>query len=142
MKQLTPEQAAAILINPVPPSKEIGGCAEEAGNDQAPLAADLRGKFARLYYENFPKSYTADEVAAYFMVSPFSARPRVSELHKAGLIKKSSERRRNRSNQMAAAWIGTALLVGEEAVAIAEGRPYQRSLETSSLIVPSVGGAA
>ncbi|WP_051448267.1 hypothetical protein [Bradyrhizobium sp. WSM1417] len=102
------------------PSKERGGCSEEAGIQKAPVAADQRGQIAQFFFKNFPQGFTADEVAAHLKFSPFSARPRISDLHQVGLIRKTSERRRNRSAMTASVWVATALLVGQDAVRAAE----------------------
>lgn len=133
---MTPEKLAETLLNQVPGSKEKGGASQDAGNEIAPVAADLQRKFARHFHDNFPRGFTADEIGACFRASPLSARPRISELHKAGLIKKTAERRRNRSTMTAAVWIATALLVGERAVAAAEGRPYQENLADTPPLAP------
>ncbi|MGY4237307.1 DNA-binding transcriptional regulator LsrR (DeoR family) [Bradyrhizobium sp. USDA 4449] len=123
MKRVDPEQLVRDLwgLKKTLGSKEKGGASEDAAKAVAPLAADQRGRFAKFYYDTFPSGWTADEVAAQFNVSPFSARPRISELHQVGLIKKTNERRRNRSCQTATVWVATELLVGERAVAAAEG---------------------
>lgn len=104
----------------VPGSKEKGGASCDAAAKIAPIAADQRGQIARFFFETFPSGHTADEVAAHFRVSPLSARPRISELYQVGLIRKTGERRRNRSTMSAAVWTATALLVGEDAVRAAE----------------------
>ncbi|SFO74166.1 hypothetical protein SAMN05216330_104447 [Bradyrhizobium sp. Ghvi] len=122
MKRVDPEQLVRDIWNLAcgpypdrPGAKERGGTSEESANAIAPLAADLRGKFAKHFFETHPLTWTADECADRFQVSPFSARPRISELRNAGLIKPSGERRRNRtSTHFATAWIATDLLVGTD----------------------------
>lgn len=47
---------------------------------------------------------TADEVASLLERTPFSIRPRVAELAKAGLIVDSGYRRRNESGKSAIVW--------------------------------------
>lgn len=104
----------------IPGSKEKGGASCDAAAKIAPIAADQRGQIARFFFETFPNGHTADEVAAHFRVSPLSARPRISELYQVGLIRKTGERRRNRSTMSAAVWAASALLVGEDAFRAAE----------------------
>lgn len=124
MKPITPEQLAhgifGLGCGPYPErpgSKERGGESEKAANAIAPIAADLRGKGARLFFDGYPAGFTADEVASQLRVSPFSMRPRITELYQAGLIRKSDERRRNRSLMTATVWIATEVLVGERTIA-------------------------
>lgn len=47
---------------------------------------------------------TADEIATDLGVSVLSIRPRVSELHKQGLIEKTGKRRKNSSGMSAHVW--------------------------------------
>lgn len=47
---------------------------------------------------------TADECAARLGLSPFSARPRFSELRNMGLISDTGQRRRNSSGRSATVW--------------------------------------
>lgn len=54
-------------------------------------AATLRDKVEAFYATG--RTGTADEVAAYLGESPFSLRPRVSELFRQGLIERTGERR-------------------------------------------------
>lgn len=47
---------------------------------------------------------TADEIAAELGESPFSIRPRVTELSKQGLITRTGERRKSCNGRMSAVW--------------------------------------
>jgi hypothetical protein len=48
---------------------------------------------------------TADEVAQRLKLSPLTARPRVAELNKLGLIRDSGIRRKNHSGRTAIVWV-------------------------------------
>jgi hypothetical protein len=51
--------------------------------------------------------YTADEAGAILGISPFSCRPRCTELAEQGLIRDSGHRRLNASGVSAIVWVGT-----------------------------------
>ena len=54
-----------------------------------------------------PGGLTADEIAADLGESVLSIRPRVSELHRLGMIEKTKVRRRNASGMSASVWRAT-----------------------------------
>ncbi len=53
-------------------------------------------------------SLTADEIAARLYRTVLSIRPRVSELHDAGLVRETEQRRANASGRMAVVWTLTS----------------------------------
>lgn len=79
--------------------KEQGGCSEEAAATVD--AATLRGAVLRVLRR---ENLTADEVACKLSLSPLAIRPRCSELFAKGLIRKTEERRCNRSGKRATVW--------------------------------------
>jgi predicted ArsR family transcriptional regulator len=52
-----------------------------------------------------PAGLTADEAAARLRLSPFTARPRCTELRAAGLVRDSGQRRANASGRAAIVWV-------------------------------------
>jgi hypothetical protein len=87
----------------------------EAAEKIAPVASTLRGRVARLFKENFPGSFTADEAAKALNLSPFAIRPRVTELAAAGLLEKTGERRSNPHSSMRAnCWRAAGPLLDQE----------------------------
>lgn len=87
-----------------PGSKKAEGPSKEAARAIAPLANSLRGKVLRLYREKHPLGLTVDELTHEAKISPFTARPRVSELVAAGFLEDSAERRPNESGHSATVW--------------------------------------
>lgn len=83
----------------------------EAAEAIAPFAANVRGRVAALIAET-PSGLTPDEAASRLGLTPFSVRPRFTELAAAGLIEKTGERRANATSTMkAAVWRATPLLL-------------------------------
>lgn len=68
----------------------------------APSASLLRGKCLAALREFGPM--TADEIADRVGITPFSARPRCTELLALGMIVDTGERRRNSSGRSAKTW--------------------------------------
>jgi hypothetical protein len=52
----------------------------EAAEAIAPFASNWRGKVARLFFEQFPGDFMADQAARELGATPFMIRPRVTEL--------------------------------------------------------------
>lgn len=97
-----------------PGSARGSDTSREAAEKIAPVASTLRGRVARLFKENFPGSFTADEAAKALNLSPFAIRPRVTELAAAGLIEKTGERRANPNSTMRAnVWRAAAILLNQ-----------------------------
>lgn len=86
-----------------PGAKERGGTSEDAA--QA-LGARRSATIRDLVFHTLAQfgPMTADEVAAKCGMSVLSIRPRVSELGDMGRIRKTDERRRNASGQLAVVW--------------------------------------
>jgi hypothetical protein len=123
MKHSPPEQLVGDLFDrgepfyPAFPGAAKGSeTSREAAEAIAPLASNWRGKVARLYADNFPRDFTADEAARELNATPFMIRPRVTELGTAGLIQRTGERRRNPDSTLnAAVWRASPLLLGRAA---------------------------
>jgi hypothetical protein len=91
MKHSPPEQLVGDLFDrgepfypAFPGAAKNSETSREAAEAIAPLASNWRGKVARLYFENFPRDFTADEAARALKATPFMIRPRVTELGAAG----------------------------------------------------------
>jgi hypothetical protein len=120
MKHSPPEQLVGDLFDrggepsyPAFPGSKGGETSREAAEAIAPFASNWRGKVARLYAENFPRDFTADEAARELNATPFMIRPRVTELGTAGLIERTGTRRQNPNSTLnAAVWRASPLLLG------------------------------
>ena len=89
---------------PNTPGFKAVGPSREAARAIAPLAKGIRGKVLKRFQERFPNGSTVDELARDLKISPFTARPRVSELHAQGLVEQTAERRPNDSGHSATVW--------------------------------------
>lgn len=87
-----------------PGMKESGGTSEMAAAATVSRAVTLRETVLRTLRSN-PLGLTADEIAERLEETPFTIRPRVSELVKQGRVIKTAERRRNTSGMSAAVHI-------------------------------------
>lgn len=89
---------------PNEPGFKVGGTSEEAAIAIAGKAETLR---ARVLEEiaSQPAGLSADAVAHRLGESVLSVRPRVSELHRAGEIRRSDARAKNESGMAAAVWV-------------------------------------
>jgi hypothetical protein len=76
----------------------------EAASTIAAKARTVRAAVLRHIARAFPSAFTADQVAADLSLSVLTVRPRVSELHRLGLVERAPERRKNRSGMSAACW--------------------------------------
>lgn len=85
-----------------PGAKERGGTSEEAARSVAQRVAHLHKQILSLLEVHGPM--TADETAERLGESVLTIRPRFSELNRARLIFKTSERRKNRSGRSAVVW--------------------------------------
>src|ERR1035438_6912141 len=123
MKHSPPEQLVGDLFDrgepfypAFPGAARNSETSRDAAEAIAPMASNWRGKVARLYAENFPRDFTADEAAKELNATPFMVRPRVTELGSAGLIERTGERRRNPDSTLnAAVWRAAPLLLGSAA---------------------------
>lgn len=70
-----------------------------------PDARTLREDVLRAIRRAGAAGLTADEAAAALALTPFTTRPRCTELHTAGLIADSGVRRANASGRRAIVWI-------------------------------------
>ena len=85
----------------MPGFKERNGTSEQAANAMQGSARILRNRvFATLAREPL----TADECAARLKESILSVRPRLSELARQNMIRRTGERRKNASGLSAAVW--------------------------------------
>ena len=84
-----------------PGFKVSGGTSEEAAKAIAPIVRGLRADVLAQIREC---PGTADEIAFAIHRSPFSVRPRLTELHRMGLIVPTGERRKHSSGMTANVW--------------------------------------
>lgn len=83
----------------VPGCKERGGTSEQAAVEIQEQVTRLRAAVLEALEQL--KQATPDEIAEHIGESPWSIRPRCSELVQKGLVRKTAERRRNRSGKSA-----------------------------------------
>jgi hypothetical protein len=86
---------------PTTPGFKTDGTSKEAAEKIAGTSEAARGQILSLLWKS--KAMSADEIGAHFGWTPLYVRPRVSELHKLGAIKKAG-RRRNASGLNAWTW--------------------------------------
>ena len=89
---------------PNTPGFKADGPSREAARAIAPLAKGIRGRVLRYFQLHFPAGMTVDEVSRDLKISPFTTRPRVSELHAQGLLEPTVDRRANDSGHSATVW--------------------------------------
>lgn len=106
--------ATAALRYPHAPGTKARAPAtsREAARRIAPGAATLRTAVLAEFRAAYPAGKTHDEIAAALGRSILSVRPRCSELHAAGLIEQTPNRRRNDSGMSAAVWRATSSAKG------------------------------
>jgi hypothetical protein len=90
-------------IYPERPGFKARGTSEEAAGKVAGYSEAMRKAVLNKLAE-FPNGLTADELANALGISPFSARPRLSELKRLGEVVATGERRKNASGMTATVW--------------------------------------
>lgn len=88
-------------LSPAPSKRGAVRTSSEAGESMARTSVLLRNRVLGVLQRN---ELTADQVATALNESILAVRPRVSELHKAGKIVETGERRPNESGLRAAVW--------------------------------------
>jgi predicted ArsR family transcriptional regulator len=78
--------------------------AKDAAKAITRKASTVRGRVLLILTENYPASFTADQIAASLGESILTTRPRLSELLSRGLIEPTEERRKNASGMSAHCW--------------------------------------
>jgi len=86
---------------PFQPGFKQGGTSMEAAQSMSERAPTLRDRVLAVLTR---KPATADELADALGETPFSIRPRCTELVRMGRITETNERRRNESGRMATVW--------------------------------------
>lgn len=89
---------------PARPGFQERGTSKDAAKAASGGAAGLRERVLGAIRASGPAGLTADQAAFSVGLTPFSGRPRVTELAKAGKITKTGERRLNASGLKAAVW--------------------------------------
>ncbi|RIK96984.1 MAG: hypothetical protein DCC74_09015 [Proteobacteria bacterium] len=90
-------------IYPDAPGFKASGPSEDAADAIAPRAPRIRDSVLGVI-ANATAPVTADEVAAALGMSILTVRPRVSELHRMGEIRRANDRRCNSSGMTASTW--------------------------------------
>ncbi len=89
---------------PDAPGFKASGPSEVAADKIAGRAAQMRVTVLTTFRNCYPQGRTADEIAAALNLSVLSIRPRVSELHRAGSLADTGQRRKNTSGMTATVW--------------------------------------
>lgn len=89
---------------PLAPGYKALGPSSEAATRITTRAASVRDRVRDFLKAEYPKSFTADEIAARLDVSFLTVRPRCSELHKRGEIEPAGTRGLNESGMSANLW--------------------------------------
>lgn len=89
---------------PARPGFKERGTSKDAAKAVSGGAAGLRERVLEAIRHAGPSGLTADQAAFSVGLTPFSARPRVTELSKAGKIVRTGTRRENASGLKAAVW--------------------------------------
>lgn len=100
-------------LYPDAPGFKASGPSEAAATAFAPVAKTLRDKVLQAIVAA-PAGLTADEIAIKLNKSPFSVRPRVSELRRLGEIRPADSRGTNDSGMSASLWIVSPKLGGTD----------------------------
>jgi predicted transcriptional regulator len=88
---------------PDSPGFKAAGTSAEAAELMAPSAKTLRADVLRTMIRA-QRPMTADEIATEMKRSILSVRPRVSELHRLGMVRPTGGRSKNDSGMSAALW--------------------------------------
>ena len=94
---------AEQLGYPDAPGFKVAGPSQMAAEKMTPTSSQLRAAVLAQFKQNLA-GMTADEIATALNLSVLSVRPRVSELHRNGLIEQTGSRRRNDSGMTATVW--------------------------------------
>lgn len=86
---------------PNAPGWKRDGTSQQAARSVAHQAGNLRDRVLQALRQ---RPSTADELAGILGETPFSIRPRVTELAKLGKILETDNRRRNASGRLATVW--------------------------------------
>lgn len=92
------------ITYPDAPGYKTSGPSEETARKIITPAAFLRGRVLNAFVTNYPRGFTADEMADLLDESILNVRPRVSELRRQGHIGDSGDRRPNESGHNATVW--------------------------------------
>lgn len=88
---------------PEHPGFKVPGPSQEAAAVIQNTARTIRVEVLRTLILNVG-GMTADEIAGHLQMSVLTVRPRVSELHRAGMIRKTDRRGKNQSGMSATVW--------------------------------------
>jgi predicted ArsR family transcriptional regulator len=89
---------------PSHPGWKAAGTSQEAAHAVAGHAKTVRTRAAEYFMQNHPKAFSADDIARALNESVLTVRPRVSELHRSGVIEPAQGRVKNASGMSAHLW--------------------------------------
>lgn len=92
------------ITYPDVPGFRTSGPSEDTARKIITPATFLRGRILNAFVTNYPKGFTADEMADLLDESILNVRPRVSELRRQGHIDDCGDRRPNESGHNATVW--------------------------------------
>jgi predicted ArsR family transcriptional regulator len=76
----------------------------EAAEAIAPMARNHRAQVLAVLKEAYPESRSSDQIAHAIGLSPYSVRPRVSELQAAGKVERTDDRAKNDGGRSVVLW--------------------------------------
>ena len=76
----------------------------EAAEAIAPMARNHRAQVLAVLKDAYPESRSSDQIAYAIGLSPYSVRPRVSELQAAGKVERTDDRAKNDGGRSVVLW--------------------------------------
>jgi hypothetical protein len=89
---------------PKAPGFKVAGPSRDAARKIMPLANTVRGRVLSFYRERYPGGATSDETARAMQLTGYTVRPRLTELHRQGLLDQTADRRPNDSGVQVTVW--------------------------------------
>jgi predicted ArsR family transcriptional regulator len=80
----------------------------EAAEAIAPMARNHRDQILAVIKEAYPDSRSSDQIARAIGLSPYSVRPRVSELQAGGKVERTDDRTKNEGGRTVMLWRAVA----------------------------------
>jgi len=77
---------------------------KEAADAIAPMARNHRDQILAVLKAAYPDSRSSDQIGATIGLSPYSVRPRVSELQAAGKVERTDDRTKNDGGRTVTLW--------------------------------------
>ena len=103
------------MVYPNSPGWKSPGPSKDAAVTITGHAKTVRDRVHLFLVEQYPRSFSADQIADALGENILTVRPRVSELHGKELIEPTAERRKNASGMSAQCWRASPNKKGEAA---------------------------